>query len=78
MSLVLESLRGHCSLVKQLENLEPVIRAAADRLIGTLRNNGTVLLMGNGGSAADAQHIAAELVGRGAFISQGAGRKGLD
>jgi D-sedoheptulose 7-phosphate isomerase len=64
MPLVLESLRSHSALVKQLESLEPAIAAAADLLVGTLKNNGKVLLMGNGGSAADAQHIAAELVGR--------------
>jgi D-sedoheptulose 7-phosphate isomerase len=33
-------------------------------LINTYRNNGKVLLAGNGGSAADCQHIAAELIGR--------------
>jgi D-sedoheptulose 7-phosphate isomerase len=38
--------------------------AIADRIIATLRAGGKVLLAGNGGSAADAQHIAAELVGR--------------
>lgn len=36
-------------------------------LVSTLRQGGKVLLFGNGGSAADAQHIAAELVGRFAF-----------
>jgi D-sedoheptulose 7-phosphate isomerase len=42
---------------------EPVARAA-DMLLAALRNGNQVLLCGNGGSAADAQHIAAELVGR--------------
>jgi D-sedoheptulose 7-phosphate isomerase len=64
MSLVLESLRSHCAAAKQLESLQPAIEAVAGRLIDTLRNDGKVILMGNGGSAADAQHIAAELVGR--------------
>ncbi|MBP7149192.1 MAG: D-sedoheptulose 7-phosphate isomerase [Acidobacteria bacterium] len=36
----------------------------ADRLVRTLQSGGKILLFGNGGSAADAQHIAAELVGR--------------
>ena len=40
------------------------VAAAADLLIGALAAGGKVLLFGNGGSAADAQHIAAELVGR--------------
>ena len=38
--------------------------AAADMLVQALRQGGKVLLFGNGGSAADAQHVAAELVGR--------------
>ena len=37
---------------------------AGEMVVATLRAGGKVLLFGNGGSAADAQHIAAELVGR--------------
>ena len=37
---------------------------AADMLIGTFKNKGKILLAGNGGSAADCQHIAAEFIGR--------------
>ena len=33
-------------------------------MIGALRSGNKLLLIGNGGSAADAQHIAAEIVGR--------------
>ncbi len=40
------------------------MHAAAALLTQTLSAGGKVLLCGNGGSAADAQHIAAELVGR--------------
>lgn len=43
--------------------LESVTRAAS-ALVSALRAGGKLLIMGNGGSAADAQHIAAELVGR--------------
>lgn len=38
-------------------------RAAAEAMIATYRNGGRVLFCGNGGSAADAQHFAAELSG---------------
>jgi D-sedoheptulose 7-phosphate isomerase len=38
--------------------------AIADRIAHALRDGGKLLLAGNGGSAADAQHIAAEFVGR--------------
>ena len=37
---------------------------AADMIVGALRSNHKLLVCGNGGSAADAQHFAAELVGR--------------
>jgi len=38
--------------------------AAAQAIIASLKAGGSVLVFGNGGSAADAQHFAAELVGR--------------
>jgi D-sedoheptulose 7-phosphate isomerase len=40
------------------------IAAAADLIANCFRSNGKVLLCGNGGSAADCQHMATELVGR--------------
>jgi D-sedoheptulose 7-phosphate isomerase len=39
-------------------------RAIAAAMIGALRSGNKILLIGNGGSAADAQHIAAEIIGR--------------
>ncbi len=44
----------------QAENIEK----AARLIIGSIRNGGKALIFGNGGSAADSQHIVAELVGR--------------
>ena len=46
------------------ENLADVIAKAAGTIIASYQNGGKLLLCGNGGSAADAQHIAGELVGR--------------
>ena len=43
------------------------VEAAAESCITALNNSGKILLAGNGGSAADAQHIAGEFVGRFAF-----------
>lgn len=40
------------------------IEKATSAIISTLRAQGKVILFGNGGSAADSQHIAAELVGK--------------
>ena len=40
------------------------LELASTMLIDTFQSNGKVLLAGNGGSAADAQHMAAEFIGR--------------
>jgi len=45
------------------DGVEPIVRAG-ECIAASLRAGGKLLLCGNGGSAADAQHIAAELVGR--------------
>lgn len=49
---------------RTLKSQLPVIVAIAERIVDTFRRGGKVLLCGNGGSAADAQHIAAEFVSR--------------
>lgn len=46
------------------QNLSDMIADAARIILKAYKAGGKVLLIGNGGSAADAQHIAAELVGR--------------
>ena len=46
------------------ETLSSEILDAAQKIQGRLEVGGKLMLMGNGGSAGDAQHIAAELVGR--------------
>src|SRR2546422_4782418 len=45
------------------QQAQPALDAAA-AIAGALRAGGKLLVLGNGGSAADAQHVAAELVGR--------------
>jgi D-sedoheptulose 7-phosphate isomerase len=47
-----------------LEYIAVPLEIAANLCIDSLNNGGKILIFGNGGSAADAQHIAAELVGR--------------
>ena len=47
-----------------LDSIVDQIEIASKICINSLKNGGKILIMGNGGSAADAQHIAAELVGR--------------
>ncbi|MCL4780070.1 MAG: phosphoheptose isomerase [Gammaproteobacteria bacterium] len=64
-----DSIRSHFEesiAVKQasLAALVPSIAAAAGLLASTLRKDGKILSCGNGGSAGDAQHFAAELLNR--------------
>ncbi len=47
-----------------LDYIAEPLEIAAKICIDSLNNGGKILIFGNGGSAADAQHIAAELVGR--------------
>lgn len=49
---------------KIIAEILPQIEAAGDMMIGALKDQKKIVLFGNGGSASDAQHIAAELVGR--------------
>ena len=63
--LIATSLREHLETVQSLlETKLPDIERAGQLICQTLRNGKKILICGNGGSAADAQHIAAELVGR--------------
>jgi D-sedoheptulose 7-phosphate isomerase len=57
-----------------IEACTPVLLEAAGMIEGTLHNRGKLLLCGNGGSAADAQHLAAELVIR---LSHDVNRPGI-
>ncbi|NDV13536.1 MULTISPECIES: phosphoheptose isomerase [Crenobacter] len=47
-----------------MEALAPGVALAAEVMVACLMNEGKILACGNGGSAADAQHFAAEMVGR--------------
>lgn len=64
-SLVERSLFQHIDVFENLTStFKETIDECASLLIETVRSGGKVLICGNGGSAADAQHIAAEFVGR--------------
>src|SRR3954463_11163477 len=63
--MVIEQLTDHQNtLQKVIDTLVPDIEAACALIETTIKSGNKVLLAGNGGSAADAQHIAAELSGR--------------
>jgi len=72
IALIDSSLRVSAELsVTVARESSSVIFEAALLITRCLRNGGKVLFFGNGGSAADAQHLAAELVGR--FVRERAG-----
>ncbi|WP_109488718.1 D-sedoheptulose-7-phosphate isomerase [Occallatibacter savannae] len=54
----------HIDTVRQLSEKTEVLAAIARVMLSSLRSGGKILFCGNGGSAADSQHLAAELVGR--------------
>jgi len=59
-----KAIAEHVEVVRQLEDLQPLLESIARALSSTLQSGGKILWCGNGGSAADAQHFAAEIVGR--------------
>ena len=62
--MIKSELEGHLAAIKATFALEADIKKACETAVATLKAGGKILLCGNGGSAADAQHIAAELTGR--------------
>lgn len=50
--------------IRSLHDVRPAVEAAVHLLVGTLKSGGKVLCAGNGGSAAEAMHLAEELSGR--------------
>jgi len=59
-----KSISDHLEVVRQLEHKQALLESIARAMAGTLRAGGKILWCGNGGSAADSQHLAAEIVGR--------------
>lgn len=55
---------AHLGVVEWLRGEIELLHRIADTLVEAFKNGGRLYLLGNGGSAADAQHIATELVGR--------------
>ena len=62
---IIEVIETHQRMIAELQTSDiETLAAAAEEITKALKQNGRVYLCGNGGSAADAQHIASELVGR--------------
>lgn len=63
--ITLSELNENVNIIKNIsKNLSDTIIRASEMIIGTYQTGGKIILIGNGGSAGDAQHIAAEFVGR--------------
>jgi D-sedoheptulose 7-phosphate isomerase len=62
--LISNNFLEHLEVANRTSSLASVIRETGELLIQTIRNGSKVFICGNGGSAADAQHFAAELTGR--------------
>src|SRR6266446_2501067 len=60
---ITEALEEHLTVIHQLAAVSDSILQVAGELVATLRRQGKVVLCGNGGSASDTQHIAAEMQG---------------
>jgi len=56
--------KEHLEVAQNLHKLTSAVSDAVDMIYSSLAAGGQLLIAGNGGSAADAQHIAAELTGR--------------
>lgn len=64
LDLIDSQCEEHLSVSKAIFSLKESIAKAGEMIIKCLANGGKVLICGNGGSAADSQHFAAELTGR--------------
>jgi D-sedoheptulose 7-phosphate isomerase len=64
MNIIEQSLKEHIEIINSISSLTGQIEKLAHKAINTLRNGNKILIMGNGGSAADSQHFATEIVVR--------------
>jgi len=66
-TLITQAIKSTIETKKKIlesQDILETIEKISDEIVHSFRNKGKVLLCGNGGSAADAQHIAAELSGK--------------
>lgn len=59
-----QQLEEHRDLFCRLESLMPMVEAAVSLMVAALNDGHKVMFCGNGGSAADSQHLASEFTGR--------------
>jgi D-sedoheptulose 7-phosphate isomerase len=59
-----KAIAAHQDVIRQMEQQQPLLHVLAQAMTAALHAGGKILWCGNGGSAGDAQHLAAEIVGR--------------
>lgn len=64
MSIYLQNLKEHIALMSLMNSLDGEVLQVGCLAAQTLQNGGKIFFCGNGGSASDSQHLAAELTGR--------------
>ena len=64
MSIYLENLNEHIALISLMHGIDEEVLKVGSLAAQTLQTGGKILFCGNGGSASDSQHLAAELTGR--------------
>ena len=64
MENLLNCINEHIKVAEKTKELLPLIKKVGEICVKSLKNGNKIIICGNGGSAADAQHIAAELSGR--------------
>jgi D-sedoheptulose 7-phosphate isomerase len=70
-NFIKENIFSSSEIIKNSASLSKNIENSILLVIDTIKNGNKIILFGNGGSAADAQHIAAELIGRFKLERQG-------
>ena len=63
-NIVKKILEEHIEVIRTLDNYSELIQQVAKDISAVLENGGKIMLCGNGGSAADSQHLATEFVVR--------------
>jgi len=64
-------IKEHLEVVEKMYELVPKINEISDIIINAYKNGNKVLIMGNGGSSCDAEHMAGELISRFKFDRDG-------
>lgn len=57
-----QKIQNHCKVIKSLEINEKKIKSISTKIANQIMDGGKLLFCGNGGSAADSQHLAAEFL----------------